>query len=398
MCGLWCTSVTADTLKNMNELLPSKSTSARRVLLVDDVSRWHSIYQTALQDDLGCEVITIGNGADALKFLEQNGCVNLMLLDLNMPGMKGEEVLRMVRAKREYDQMPVIIITGDAASETQERLLEAGANDFVDKGAPYGVLLARAKAQLRHMDLMDQLTGIAMDLDVFSAGILHDMHNLEQGLIGYCYLMGTRVDELPEGEMKVGLRSDIKAIEDQLRCLGTYAKDVIQTVKSSSDRASLEEASWETVVGWAKGTVNAALRGNGDAAIEVILPDQWINVRGRKQLMNLIALNLLQNSFKYRRRESDPCVKLSQEIKAIEGRKMVVTKFRDHGTGVHPEELAKVFQPFVRSTNIATNQKGFGLGLALVSKAVRSMEGAVWAELPEDGGHGAVFAVALPEA
>lgn len=375
-----------------------KSANPRRILLVDDVSRWHSIYQTALQDDLGAEVIAIGNGAEALKFLEQNGCVNLMLLDLNMPGMKGDEVLRFVRSKREYDQMPVIIITGDAASETQERLLEAGANDFVDKGAPYGVLLARAKAQLRHMDLMDQLTGIAMDLDVFSAGILHDMHNLEQGLIGYCYLMGTRVDELPEGDMKVGLRSDIKAIEDQLRSLGTYAKDVIQTVKSSSDRASLEETSWETVVGWAKGTVNAALRGNGDAAIEVIPPAQWINVRGRKQLMNLIALNLLQNSFKYRRRESDPCVKLSQEIKSIEGKKMVVTKFRDHGTGVHPEELATVFQPFVRSTNIATQQKGFGLGLALVSKAVRSMEGAVWAELPEDGGHGAVFAVALPEA
>lgn len=382
----------------MSEIKSITAAGPRRILLVDDVSRWHSIYQTALQDDLGAEVITIGNGADALKFLEENGCVNLMLLDLNMPGMKGDEVLRFVRAKRDYDQMPVIIITGDASSETQERLLEAGANDFVDKGAPYGVLLARAKAQLRHMDLMDQLTGIAMDLDVFSAGILHDMHNLEQGLIGYCYLMGTRVDELPDGDMKVGLRSDIKAIEDQLRCLGTYAKDVIQTVKSSSDRASLEVTSWETVVGWAKGTVNAALRGNGDAAIEMILPPQWINVRGRKQLMNLIALNLLQNSFKYRRRDVDPCVELSQEIKTIEGKRMVVTKFRDHGTGVRPEELATVFQPFVRSTTIATQQKGFGLGLALVSKAVRSMEGAVWAELPDDGGHGAVFAVALPEA
>ena len=145
--------------------------------------------------------------------------------------------------------------------------------------------------------------------------------------------------------------------------------------------------------------MNAALQGTGDAAIDVISPPTWMNVRGRKQLMNLIALNLLQNSFKYRRKEDDPCVKLSQEIRSIDGKKMVVTKFRDHGTGIQAEDLAKVFQPFVRATTSSTShQKGFGLGLALVSKAVRSMEGAVWEELPDDGGHGAVFAVAVPEA
>lgn len=383
----------------MSETTLTSLAGLRRILLVDDVSRWHSVYKSALEGDLNAEVITIGNGVDAIKFLETNGVVNLMLLDLNMPGMKGEEVLKIVRSRREFDQMPIIIITGDAASETQERLLESGANDFVDKGAPYGVLLARSKAQLRHMDLMDQLTGIAMDLDVFAAGILHDMHNLEQGMIGYCYLMGTRIDELPDCETKTGLKADLKAVEDQLHSLGTYAKDVIQAVKSSTDRTAAEVTSWENVIGWAKGTVNSSLQGSGDGMIEVHIPEQWISVRGRKQLMNLIALNLFQNSFKYRRKESSPCVKLSQEIKTIEGKKMVVTKFRDHGTGIRSDELTKVFQPFVRATSSSSsNQKGFGLGLALVSKAARSMEGSVWAELPDDGGYGAVFAVALPEA
>lgn len=374
-----------------------KTADARRILLVDDVSRWHSVYQMALKEDLNAEVFTAATGNDALTFLEEKGSVDLMLLDLNMPGMKGEEVLKRVRSRREFDQMPVVIITGDTSSDTQERILEAGANDFIDKGAPYGVLLARVRAQLRHMDLLDQLTGIALDLDVFAAGILHDMHNLEHGLVAYCYLMGTRVSELPEGEMKTGLQGDIKAIEDQLRRLGNYAKDVIQTVKSSSDRAPVEEVSWDQVLIWAQETINASLSGTGDVSMDIVLPSQWIHVRGRKQLMNLIALNLLQNSFKYRSKDVPLKVELSQSVETMNGREMVVTKFRDNGSGIPAEDLAKVFQPFVRSASMSSSeQKGFGLGLALVSKAVRSMDGNVWAELPNDGGPGVVFAVALP--
>lgn len=371
----------------------------RRILMVDDVSRWHSVYQAALQDDLNAEVFAMASGNDALEFLEAKGSVDLMLLDLNMPGMKGEEVLKRIRARREYDQMPVIIITGDNSSETQERILEAGANDFIDKGAPYGVLLARVRAQLRHMDLLDQLTGIALDLDIFAAGILHDMHNLEHGLVAYCYLMGTRVNELPDGPIKEGLYGDIKAIEDQLRRLGSYAKDVIQTVKSSTDRGPTEVVSWSHVLTWAQETVNAALIGGGDTSMEIVLPTSWINVQGRKQLMNLIALNLLQNSFKYRSKDAPPRVVLSQTVEEIAGRQMVITRFRDNGSGIAKEDLAKVFQPFVRAATMpSSSQKGFGLGLALVSKAVRSMDGSVWAELPNDQEPGTVFAVALPAA
>jgi signal transduction histidine kinase/DNA-binding response OmpR family regulator len=73
---------------------------------------------------------------------------DLLLLDLNMPGIDGLTLLRRVRADERFALLPVVILTVEADSETRLRALEAGANDYLPKPVQHLELLARVRALL----------------------------------------------------------------------------------------------------------------------------------------------------------------------------------------------------------------------------------------------------------
>ena len=73
---------------------------------------------------------------------------DLVLLDLNMPGMDGLTLLRRLRADERFALLPVIILTGETDSDTRIQALKAGANDYLSKPVQAVELLARVKTIL----------------------------------------------------------------------------------------------------------------------------------------------------------------------------------------------------------------------------------------------------------
>ena len=107
--------------------------NAGRLLIIDDDQR-HRESLAGLVTDAGHVVVGTGTGADSPALLDAHARIDLMLLDLNMPGMDGYEVLSALR-KREV--LPsVIVLTGRQDDADMRRLLQLGANDFLAK--PYG--------------------------------------------------------------------------------------------------------------------------------------------------------------------------------------------------------------------------------------------------------------------
>lgn len=100
--------------------------------------------------DRGHAVDLLHDGAEADHFLAQEGA-DLVVLDLNLPGMDGIEVLRAMR--RRGDGTPVILLT--ARSETAERVagLDAGADDYLTKPFEMAELEARLRAMARRKNL-----------------------------------------------------------------------------------------------------------------------------------------------------------------------------------------------------------------------------------------------------
>ena len=120
--------------------------SPLRILIVDDEPPIRRFLRTALaaQD---YRVEEAGDGEAALDFLKRNP-VDLVILDLGLPGMDGLEVVRRLRAQS--SAIPIVILSSRDDEAGKVAALDLGADDYVSK--PFGVeeLSARVRAALRH--------------------------------------------------------------------------------------------------------------------------------------------------------------------------------------------------------------------------------------------------------
>ncbi|UGQ46619.1 response regulator [Massilia endophytica] len=104
----------------------------RRILLVDDDVRNIFALTSALEQKGA--IVEIGrNGFEALEKLETVPDIDLVLMDVMMPGMDGLEATRRIRADQRFQRLPVIAITAKAMKDDQEQCLAAGANDYLAK-------------------------------------------------------------------------------------------------------------------------------------------------------------------------------------------------------------------------------------------------------------------------
>ena len=115
----------------------------RMVLVVDDEMINREILCQILKDDY--DVITAVDGIKALaEIRDHRSELALIMLDLLMPGMSGLELLKLIKNTKEFNQVPVIVLTSDRESEVA--CLRMGASDFISKPYPNPeVILARVK-------------------------------------------------------------------------------------------------------------------------------------------------------------------------------------------------------------------------------------------------------------
>jgi two-component system response regulator MtrA len=115
-----------------------------RVLLVEDDVRIRQALTMALAD-AGCEVVAAASGEEALQRLDTTD-VDVVLLDLMLPGVDGLAVCRTLRSRGD---LPIIIVSARTDSAHVIEGLEAGADDYVTKPVVAGELSARIRALLR---------------------------------------------------------------------------------------------------------------------------------------------------------------------------------------------------------------------------------------------------------
>ncbi len=121
----------------------------QRILVIDDDPAVTSLLKRGLSYE-GFVVETAGSGAEGLAIARERP-LDLVILDVMMPGLGGFEVLQRLRAADEH--LPVLMLTARDAPVDQVQGLELGADDYVVKPFTFEVLLARVHALLRRQRL-----------------------------------------------------------------------------------------------------------------------------------------------------------------------------------------------------------------------------------------------------
>lgn len=119
----------------------------RRVLVVDDEPKILEVVSSTLESH-GFIVFTVDNGRQALQIFEKEN-LSLVLLDLMLPDISGEELCTVIRKK---SRIPIIMLTAKADEEDMLKGLDIGADDYIAKPFSLKVLRARVDAVLRRAE------------------------------------------------------------------------------------------------------------------------------------------------------------------------------------------------------------------------------------------------------
>ena len=146
-----------------------------KILIVDDQANNTELLEAYLAPQ-GYDVIIASSGRQALEELS-GGEIDLILLDVMMPGMDGFEVTRLIREDENSRMIPVVLVT--ALHETEDRIkgIEAGCDDFISKPIDRMELLARVRSLLKIKAYNDLLKNYRKELESEVAARTEDLKN-----------------------------------------------------------------------------------------------------------------------------------------------------------------------------------------------------------------------------
>jgi DNA-binding response OmpR family regulator len=144
----------------------SPASSAMHILIAEDDLPVAKFISSGLE----AEHYTVGlapDGKEVLRMLDDHPC-DLLILDLNLPGLHGLDVLRQARAKKRH--LPILILTGNARVEDRVGGLDSGADDYMTKPFAFSELVARVRSLLRRGSIPFESVLHSKDLELDRVG------------------------------------------------------------------------------------------------------------------------------------------------------------------------------------------------------------------------------------
>src|SRR3981081_4268087 len=148
---------------------------AGKVLVVDDDATSRKVLARTLSST-GYDCREAKSGREGLDLIRTEQ-PSLLLLDFDMPGLDGAQVLERLRSDKDpaIAQLPVIMLTGHGGEESEVLCLEAGADDFVARPINIAVLRARIETQLRLRSMREQLQEQNDELEAWRRNLERDL-------------------------------------------------------------------------------------------------------------------------------------------------------------------------------------------------------------------------------
>ena len=196
-----------------------------QILVAEDSLSLQQFYEQSLTGP-DCSVLLYGDGQTAWKALQRNNDIDLIIIDLYMPGMDGRELCNLIRAHHQYDQIPIIVISTEQEKPVLLDLLNQGVNDYIQKPFREEELRARAKAHLRSRHFSREQFRLNQELIELSAALEDKVETRTQELF----------DANVEAIYKLAVACDLKDMET-----ANHIQRVRDSVETFSRHLGLDE-------------------------------------------------------------------------------------------------------------------------------------------------------------
>jgi len=353
-----------------------------RILVVDDQPANIQVVGSVL-GKLGHEIIPASDGPTALKRLALRP-PDLILLDLLMPEMDGCEVCRRVRENPDWKDIPVIFLSAAEDKDFIVRALEAGGVDYITKPFNQAELVSRVRTQLVLKSARDRLVQLAEDKGELIGILAHDLKSHLGGIQMSAELLHDRIasqhDERTRQLADNIFRSSSQVLGFVKEFLANTAAD--HSVALKPTKVSFSDAAAAAVQQYQETARRKGLEiQSAPAAADTSV---WADETALDQVLD----NLLSNAVKF----SPPGKRIFVSVRPTNSH--IECEVRDEGPGFKPEDKTMMFRRYVRlSARPTGGEPSTGLGLSIVWKLVRAMQGDVTCD---SSGEGATFVVRLP--
>lgn len=352
------------------------------ILIVDDNPQNLQVLGIQLQEKQ-YEIEFAVNGTAALDWLNIKK-FDLILLDINMPGMSGFEVCKEIRTNPELNNVPIIFLSADIERESILRGFEMGAQDYITKPFDSRELIVRVKTHLSLKESLEKLENLnksleekvlertiqlkeanekleatnlkLVDLDKAKSEFLnlisHEIRTPLNGILGPL--------ELLKGPLYASEISDLITMLDMsVKRLERFSLDALLITRLKTGETGIKKVSF-SLSELVNEVVNENIDNNQSKKIrfdtefdmehDLVLLD--------KELAKKSIANILDNSIVFSPQNG------SIEIKTYPEGDHIVLEIHDQGNGFSAETMQHMFELFSHADKYRDNAKGIGLPVA----------------------------------
>jgi signal transduction histidine kinase len=365
------------------------------ILIIDDeVSSVEAL--AAVLGHEGYGVFRAITGEEGLGILEREK-IDLVLLDILMPGLDGFETLSRIRVHKKTKDLPVIFLTGfvrDALS--MERGFNLGVNEYLLKPIDTNELIVRVKSILRITVAEKKVMQLQSD---FFSMLVHDLRGPLTSVRAFTQLMMEEKNLSAQDKDKM-LQTIEKASEQMLDLIN----DILDLSKLESEYVTLNKRPIDLIA-----MIDYTLMQMKPLAIKKSISfvkdyeANGVSLLADEAKIEQVMDNLLMNSIKFTGERGEIVITVKnarQNDNALNNlgveNPSVVVCVKDNGLGIPAKEIPFIFDKYRQIvTSAVVDGKGTGLGLAICKNIVEAHGGKIWVDSQEHVGSSFYFSLPL---